>query len=85
VVIVNGVDFEAMDTLLRESAIIRERLGPRPDDFVLGCVSRFDPVKRLEVLRLQDRIPTVVLILVGAVARKTGSAASRKPWVSRST
>lgn len=73
-----------MDTLLRESAIIRERLGLRPDDFVLGCVSRFDPVKRLEV-RLQDRIPTVVLILVGAVARKTGSAASRRPWVSRST
>lgn len=70
VVIVNGVDFGRMDTVLRESAIHRESLGLGPDDFVLGCVSRFDPVKRLEVLlaalrRLRDRIPKVALILVG--------------------
>ena len=70
VVITNGVDFEEMDTLLRESTIRRETFGLGPDDLVLGCVSRFDPVKRLEVLlgvlrRLRDRIPKVALILVG--------------------
>lgn len=70
VVIINGVDFEEMDTLLHESAIHRESLGLAPDNFVLGCVSRFDPVKRLEVLlaafqRLQDQIPKVALVLVG--------------------
>jgi glycosyltransferase involved in cell wall biosynthesis len=70
VVITNGVDFEEMERLLRESPVEREMLGLRPDDVVLGCVSRFDPVKRLEVLldvlgRLRDRIPRVVLVLVG--------------------
>ena len=69
-VITNGVDFEEMDQRLLESPVKRERLGLRPDDVVLGCVSRFDPVKRLEVLlaalgRLQDRIPGVMLVLVG--------------------
>lgn len=70
VVITNGVDFEEMDRVLLESPVKRERLGLRPDDVVLGCVSRFDPVKRLEVLlhalgRLRDRIPRVMLVLVG--------------------
>jgi glycosyltransferase involved in cell wall biosynthesis len=70
VVITNGVDFEEMDHMLLESPVKRESLGLRPNDFVLGCVSRFDPVKRLEVLlaalgRLRDRIPDVMLVLVG--------------------
>ena len=70
VVITNGVDFEEMDHLLLESPVKRESLGLGPNDFVLGCVSRFDPVKRLEVLldalgRLRDRIPDVMLVLVG--------------------
>ena len=70
VVITNGVDFEEMDRLLLESPVKRESLGLGPNDFVLGCVSRFDPVKRLEVLldalgRLRDRIPDVMLVLVG--------------------
>jgi len=70
VVITNGVDFEEMERMLRESPVEREMLGLRPDDVVLGCVSRFDPVKRLEVLldaleRLRDRIPRVMLVLVG--------------------
>lgn len=70
VVITNGVDFEEMDQMLLESPVKRESLGLRPNDFVLGCVSRFDPVKRLEVLltalgRLRDRIPDVMLVLVG--------------------
>ena len=70
VVITNGVDFEEMDHVLLESPVKRESLGLGPNDFVLGCVSRFDPVKRLEVLldalgRLRDRIPDVMLVLVG--------------------
>ena len=70
VVITNGVDFEEMDHMLLESPVKRESLGLGPNDFVLGCVSRFDPVKRLEVLldalgRLRDRIPGVMLVLVG--------------------
>ena len=70
VVITNGVDFEEMDHMLLESPVKRESLGLGPNDFVLGCVSRFDPVKRLEVLldalgRLRDRIPDVMLVLVG--------------------
>jgi len=70
VVIVNGVDFEEMDTVLRASTIHRGTFGLGSDDLVLGCVARFDPVKRLEVLlgavrRLRDRIPKLALILVG--------------------
>jgi glycosyltransferase involved in cell wall biosynthesis len=70
VVIANGVDFDEMDHILLESPVKRESLGLRPDDVALGCVSRFDPVKRLEVLldalgRIRDRIPGVMLVLVG--------------------
>lgn len=70
VVITNGVALEEMDHMLLESPVKRESLGLRPDDVALGCVSRFDPVKRLEVLldalgRIRDRIPGVMLVLVG--------------------
>jgi glycosyltransferase involved in cell wall biosynthesis len=69
-VILNGVDFEEMDRTLLDNPIKREDLGLGRGDFVLGCISRVDPVKRLEVLldalaRLRDRIPGVTLILVG--------------------
>jgi len=48
----------------------RETLGLTADDFVLGCVSRWDPVKRFEILlqavrRLASRIPGLALLLVG--------------------
>ncbi len=62
VVVVNGIDVEELDRTMGQSPIRRETLGLAADDFVLGCVSRWDPVKRLEILleavqRLAGRIP----------------------------
>src|SRR5215467_9140500 len=42
----------------------------RSADLVIGCVSRFDPVKRIELLvdalrRLKDQFPRLMLVLVG--------------------
>jgi len=70
VVVVNGIDVAEMDRAVRSSPIRRETLGIGPDDFVLGCVSRWDPVKRVEILleavrRLASRVPRLVLLLVG--------------------
>ncbi len=69
-VVVNGIDVDAMDRALRLSAVRRETLGIAPDDFVIGCVSRWDPVKRFEVLLeavrlLAGRIPRLALLMVG--------------------
>ncbi len=69
VVVVNGIDVEELERA-RQSPIRRETLGLAPGDFVLGCVSRWDPVKRLEILleavrRLASRVPRLVLLLVG--------------------
>src|SRR5262249_57580459 len=70
VVVVNGIDVDELERTMRHSAIRRETLGLSPDHFVLGCVSRWDPVKRLEVLieavgRLVSRAPRLALLLVG--------------------
>ena len=70
VVVVNGIDVEELDRAMGQSPIRRETLGLASDDFVLGCVSRWDPVKRLEMLleavrRLASRIPRLALLLVG--------------------
>ena len=70
VVVVNGIDLDEMDRIARECPVRREHLGLSPGDFVLGCVSRWDPVKRFEVLlqavrRLASRIPHLALLLVG--------------------
>jgi glycosyltransferase involved in cell wall biosynthesis len=70
VVVVNGIDVDEVDRALRHCPVRRETLGLGPDDFVVGCVSRWDPVKRLEVMleaiqRLARRIPCLVLFLVG--------------------
>jgi glycosyltransferase involved in cell wall biosynthesis len=70
VVVVNGIDLDEMTRILRESPVRREQLGLTAEDFVLGCVSRWDPVKRFEVLlravrRLASRIPRLALLLVG--------------------
>jgi glycosyltransferase involved in cell wall biosynthesis len=69
-VVINGIDIEDMDRAIRESPVRRESLGLGADDFVLGCVSRWDPVKRFEILlqgvrRLAGRIPRLALLLVG--------------------
>jgi glycosyltransferase involved in cell wall biosynthesis len=70
VVVFNGIDVEELDRASRESPVRREILGLTGDDFVLGCVSRWDPVKRFEILlqaacRLTSRIPRLALLLVG--------------------
>jgi glycosyltransferase involved in cell wall biosynthesis len=70
VVVFNGIDVDELDRALRRAPIRRETLGLTAADFVLGCVSRWDPVKRLEILlqavrRLASRIPGVTLLLVG--------------------
>ena len=67
---VNGIDLDEMDRVIRQSAIRRETLGIGPDDFVIGCVSRWDPVKRFEILlqavrQLAERLPRLTLLLVG--------------------
>ena len=70
VVVVNGIDVDEMDRAIKQSPVRRESLGLTDEDFVLGCVSRWDPVKRIEVLvhavrRLASRIPRLALLLVG--------------------
>ena len=70
VVVMNGVDVDAIDSAIRQCGIGRETLGLTADDFVLGCVSRWDPVKRFEILleaveRLATRVPRLAVLLVG--------------------
>ncbi len=69
-VVINGIDFEEVDRIMADSPIRRESLGLTPDDLVLGCVTRFDPIKRVETLLdalrlLAPRIPRLHLLLVG--------------------
>jgi glycosyltransferase involved in cell wall biosynthesis len=70
VVVVNGIDLDEVDRALAASSLRRESLGLGPDAFVIGCVSRWDPVKRFEILlqavrRLASRLPSLALVLVG--------------------
>ncbi len=70
-VVVNGIAPEEISQAMSESPVRRETLGLSADDVVLGCISRFDPIKRLDVLlaafqRLVGRIPRAALLLVGA-------------------
>jgi glycosyltransferase involved in cell wall biosynthesis len=70
VVVVNGIDLDEMDRTIRQSTVRRETLGLTAEDFVIGCVSRWDPVKRFEILlqavrRLASRLPRLALLLVG--------------------
>ena len=70
VVVMNGVDVDAIDSAIRQCGIGRETLGLTADDFVLGCVSRWDPVKRFEILleaveRLATKVPRLAVLMVG--------------------
>lgn len=49
VVIVNGVDLEELDQVVAHTPVRRPSLGLGPGDLVLGSVTRFDPIKRVEV------------------------------------
>jgi glycosyltransferase involved in cell wall biosynthesis len=70
VVIVNGVDLDEMERRTVQSTIRRETLGLTTDDIVIGNISRFDPVKQIELLvdtvqLLKPRLPHLILVLVG--------------------
>lgn len=83
VVIVNGVDVADIDGIVARAPIKRFDLGLAPDDLVLGCVARLDPVKGLEVLLEAVRIlvpqyPRLKLVLVG-----DGSEASKLHRLAR--
>ena len=72
-VVVNGIAPEEINRAMSESPVRRDSLALTADDVVLGSISRFDPIKRLEVLlaavqRLVGRLPRVALLLVGAGA-----------------
>ena len=67
VVVVNGID---VDELAARPVRGKAAFGLNADDQVLGCVARFDPVKRHDVLlkalaRVAQRNPNVVLLLAG--------------------
>lgn len=69
-VVVNGIDFEELDRIIATAPIRRQSLGLAAADLVLGCVTRFDPIKRVETLLqafelLAPRIPRLTLLLVG--------------------
>jgi glycosyltransferase involved in cell wall biosynthesis len=66
-VVVNGIDVDELDACAPWDRTTR---GLPSDTVVLGCVARFDPVKRHDVLvralaRLTPRRPRVRLLLVG--------------------
>ncbi len=70
VVIVNGIDLADLDRVFARSLVRRESLGLAPTDPVLGCVTRFDPIKRIETMLqalriLASRDPRMTLLLVG--------------------
>ena len=67
VVVVNGI---GVDELAARPVRGKAAFGLNADDQVLGCVARFDPVKRHDVLlkalaRVAQRNPNVVLLLAG--------------------
>jgi glycosyltransferase involved in cell wall biosynthesis len=69
VVVPNVVDVESVRFSEEGRRAVRDRLGITPDAFVVGCISRFHPKKRNDVvvdavLRLDD--PRVHLIMAGA-------------------
>jgi glycosyltransferase involved in cell wall biosynthesis len=70
VVVPNGIDLVELDAAMRVPHP-RSVYGALPGELVIGCIARFDPVKRLEVLldttaRLRAHFPNVRLVLVGS-------------------
>ncbi len=70
IVIVNGIDLAGLDGVVAHSPVRRESLGLAPSDPVVGCVTRFDPIKRIETMLralqvLASRNPPLTLLLVG--------------------
>jgi glycosyltransferase involved in cell wall biosynthesis len=70
VVVPNGIDLAELDSATRVP-YPRSAYGALPGELIIGCIARFDPVKRLVVLldttaRLRQHFPNVRLVLVGS-------------------
>jgi glycosyltransferase involved in cell wall biosynthesis len=70
VTIVNGIDVDEIERRIIQSTVRREALGLTTDDIVIGSVSRFDPIKQIDLLvdtlqLLKPRLPHLILLLVG--------------------
>lgn len=70
VVVPNGIDLAELDASARQP-YARSAYGACPGELVVGCIARFDPVKRLDVLvdataQVCRRFPNVRLVLVGS-------------------
>ena len=81
-VVPNVVDVESIRYTASGRAAVRERLAIPDDAFVVGCISRFHPKKRNDVvvdavLALDD--PRVHLILAGAGETETALRAQAEP------
>ena len=73
VTILNGIDLSELDAELARAEPDRGRIGVPADAPVIGSVTRFDPVKRVDVLigaltLLVPRVPRLALVLVGGGA-----------------
>ncbi len=93
-VIPNGIDVTAVHDRARAQQITREQLGLSQEDFVMGTVGRFHPIKRYPLLLdtfalVHAQYPHARLILIGegeqeqylrAYAKKLGIAPFVK-WV----
>jgi glycosyltransferase involved in cell wall biosynthesis len=85
-VVPNVVDVEAIRFTESGRDSVRQRLGIPPDAFVVGCISRFHPKKRNDVvvggvLGLDD--PRVHLILAGAGECEPALRAQSRPLAER--
>jgi glycosyltransferase involved in cell wall biosynthesis len=86
VVVPNVVDVDEIRYTEAGRRTVRERLGIAPDAFVVGCISRFHPKKRNDVvvdavLRLDD--PRVHLIMAGAGETEAALRAQAQPLDGR--
>jgi glycosyltransferase involved in cell wall biosynthesis len=86
VVVPNVVDVESIRFSEEGRRAVRDRLGIAPDAFVVGCISRFHPKKRNDVvvdavLRLGD--PHVHLIMAGAGETECELRAQAQPLGDR--
>jgi glycosyltransferase involved in cell wall biosynthesis len=85
-VVPNVVDVEAIRFTEDGRRAVRGQLGIPPDAFVVGCISRFHPKKRNDVvvsavLRLDD--PRVHLIMAGAGETEAALRAQAQPLDGR--
>jgi glycosyltransferase involved in cell wall biosynthesis len=74
-VVVNGIDAKEVRALAERAPLSRQALGLSAEARVLGCLTRFDDVKGLDILvealrLLADRYPALALVLAGSGRRE---------------